>query len=57
MITVVLTKSPIGQKPNLKRTLAALGLKKIRQEKQLPDNPAVRGMISAVKHCLTVTEG
>ena len=40
----------------VKRTVEALGLKKIRSFKILNDNDAVRGMIFRVKHLVTVEE-
>jgi large subunit ribosomal protein L30 len=49
-------KSAISCNYLQKRTLKALGLRKIRQEKVFADSPAIRGMIDKVKHLLTVTE-
>jgi large subunit ribosomal protein L30 len=40
-----------------KRTLRALGLKRIRHRVELPDNPAVRGMVAAIPHLVRVVEG
>ncbi|MBG0777204.1 MAG: 50S ribosomal protein L30 [Desulfovibrionaceae bacterium] len=54
MLTVKLTRSFIGCSPKQRRTLEALGLHKIRQEKTHPDNGAVRGMIERVKHLVEV---
>ena len=48
------TKSLIGASPNQRRTLAALGLRRIRQERTLQDHPSVRGMIENVKHMVEV---
>ena len=46
--------------PGLRRpraaTVAALGLRKVGQTVEQPDNPAVRGQIFAVKHMLKVEE-
>jgi len=56
MPVVKLKKSPIGCKPVQRRTLAAMGLKKIRQEKQMPDNPTTWGMVARVKHLVEVVE-
>ncbi|MBF0481189.1 MAG: 50S ribosomal protein L30 [Desulfovibrionaceae bacterium] len=49
------TRSLIGASPNQRRTLAALGLGRIRQERTLPDNASVRGMIENVKHMVEVS--
>ena len=54
MIKVRLVRSRIGCTPVQRKTLAALGLRKIRMEKEFPDNPAVRGMIERVKHLVEV---
>lgn len=54
MLTVKLVRSGISCKPNQRKTLRALGLRKIRQERTLPDNDSVRGMIETVKHLVEV---
>ena len=56
MLTVKLVRSRIGCKPKQVKTLTALGLARIRQEKTLPDNAATRGMIEQVKHLVEVRE-
>ncbi|KAF0231542.1 50S ribosomal protein L30 [Fundidesulfovibrio putealis] len=53
-VTITLVKSKIGCNPRQRATLEALGLKKIRQEKTLPDTPDVRGMIFKVSHLIEV---
>jgi len=53
-VTITLLRSKIGCNPKQKATLEALGLKRIRQEKTLPDTPAVRGMIFKVSHLIEV---
>ncbi|MFZ5426035.1 MAG: 50S ribosomal protein L30 [Thermodesulfobacteriota bacterium] len=53
-VTIKLVKSKIGCNPKQRATLEALGLKKIRQEKTLPDTPTVRGMIFKVSHLIEV---
>lgn len=55
-LRITLTKSPIGAVPKNKQTVEALGLKKIRQTVELPDNDAVRGMIHKVQHMVKVEE-
>ena len=51
---ITLTRSPIGYNETQKRTVRALGLRKMNQTVTKPDNDAVRGMIRAVEHMLTV---
>ena len=55
-LKVTLIKSPIGAIPKHKKTVAALGLKKIRQSNLHQDNPAIRGMLHHVKHLVKVEE-
>ena len=47
---VTLVKSPIGCKKAHRQTVLGLGLKKIRQTRELEDTPAVRGMINTVSY-------
>ena len=56
MIKVTLTKSPIGAIPKHRKTVEALGLKKMHKTVELPDNAATRGMIQQVCHRVTVEE-
>jgi large subunit ribosomal protein L30 len=55
-LKVTLVKSPIGAVPKHKKTVEALGLKKLNKTVELPDNEAVRGMIWHVKHLVKVEE-
>ena len=55
-LKVTLVKSPIGAIPKQRATVEALGLHKLGQTKELPDNEAVRGMIWHVKHLVKVEE-
>jgi len=55
-IKVTLTKSTIGAKKDQIATVEALGLKKLHQTVEKPDNPQIRGMIFKVKHLVTVSE-
>ena len=47
-------KSRIGASIDQKRTLDALGLKKMYQEVEKEDSPVVRGMVRKVHHLVTV---
>lgn len=49
-------KSKIGAPIDQKRTLEALGLKKISQVVEVEDTPSTRGMICKVHHLVTVVE-
>ncbi len=49
--------SPIGRRNDQRQTLIGLGLNKMNRTKDLPDNPAVRGMIDKVHHLVRVEEG
>ena len=53
---ITLTKSPIGRIPSQRKTVVALGLGKLNSSVIKEDNPAVRGMITAVSHLVTVEE-
>ncbi len=49
-------RSAIGRTKRQKDTIAALGLRRIGDVAEHEDNPAVRGMVSAVEHLLEVQE-
>jgi large subunit ribosomal protein L30 len=49
-------KSAIGYKEDQKRTIRALGLRRLGQTVVHSDSPTVRGMIQKVKHLLSVEE-
>ena len=55
-VKVTLVKSPIGAIPKHKRTLEALGLKKVNKTVELPNNAATQGMVFQVKHLVKVEE-
>lgn len=55
-IKVKQVKSKIGAPIDQKRTLSALGLRKISQIVELDDTPSIRGMIRKVHHLVTVVE-
>lgn len=56
MVRITLTKSPIGAKPEHRKTVEALGLKKMHQSVDLQDTPEMRGAVKKVEHLVTVTE-
>ena len=49
-------KSKIGYPIDQKRTLEALGLRKISQVVEKEDTPSIRGMIRKVHHLVTIVE-
>lgn len=49
-------KSKIGAPVDQKRTLQALGLRRISQVVEKEDSPVLRGMIRKVHHLVTVVE-
>ena len=55
-IKVTLVKSPIGTNADHRATVLGLGLglKKIRQTRELEDTPAVRGMINKIAYLVRV---
>ena len=55
-LKITLVKSTIGAVPKNKKTVEALGLKKIGASVERPDNKAVRGMIQQVRHLVQVEE-
>ena len=55
-LKVTLVKSPIGCVPKHKKTVEALGLKKVNKTVELPDNAAVRGMVNQVSYLVKVEE-
>jgi len=55
-IKITLVKSTIGAIPKHKKTVQALGLKKLHSSKIHQDNVAIRGMIKQVSHLVKVEE-
>ena len=55
-LKITLVKSTIGAIPKHKKTVEALGLKKLHKTVELPDNAATLGMIHQVKHLVKVEE-
>ncbi|MBC7557115.1 MAG: 50S ribosomal protein L30 [Chryseobacterium sp.] len=55
-IQIKQVRSAIGRTKTQKRTLEALGLKKLHQVVEHDDSPAILGMVAAVSHLLEVTK-
>jgi large subunit ribosomal protein L30 len=55
-LRVTLRKSPISYTAKTRGTVRAMGLRRIGQTIELPDNPATRGMARAVRFLVEVEE-
>ena len=55
-LRVTLKKSIVGTNPSARGTVRALGLRRIGQTVELPDDPAVRGQIRAVRYLVECEE-
>jgi large subunit ribosomal protein L30 len=55
-ITVKWVRSVIGRIEDQKKTIRALGFKRLHQTLTLPDRPEIRGMINRVNHLVEVKE-
>jgi large subunit ribosomal protein L30 len=55
-LKVTQVKSVIGSKQDHKRTVRALGLKRIRDSRMHEDTPQIRGMLHKVRHLVRVEE-
>jgi large subunit ribosomal protein L30 len=55
-IKITLVKSSIGCSTRQKRTVKALGLKRVHSSVEKMDVPEVRGMIERINHLVTVEE-
>jgi large subunit ribosomal protein L30 len=55
-LKVTQIKSGIGEKPAARKTLQALGLRKVGDQVAHADRPEIRGMVHAVRHLVEVEE-
>ena len=55
-LKITLIRSTIGAIPKHRKTVAAMGLRKLHQTVELPDNPSTRGQIQQIRHMLRVEE-
>ncbi|MCM1089059.1 MAG: 50S ribosomal protein L30 [Blautia sp.] len=55
-LKITLVRSTIGQVPKARATIKAMGLRKIGQTVELPDNDATKGQIQRVRHMVKVEE-
>ncbi len=55
-LEIKLVRSTIGRLDKHKKTVEALGLKKVGQTVVKEDNPAIRGMVNSIDFMLEVKE-
>lgn len=53
-VTVRLVKGTRGIQPRHRLSVKALGLRRINDVRELPDNPSVRGLINQVSYLVRV---
>ena len=53
-LRITLSKSPIGYSKRQKRTVRALGLRRMNHTVEQKDTPVIRGMVAKVSHLVTV---
>lgn len=56
-LRVTWTKSAIGYSRDQRRTLRALGFRRLNQTIEHDDTPSIRGMVFKVRHLVRVEEG
>lgn len=56
ILRITQIKSGIGYRQRAKDTLRALGIRRMQMTVEQPDNPAIRGMINAIRHLVRVEE-
>ncbi len=56
ILRITQIRSRIGYKPKAKKTLDALGLRKLNKTVEKVDTPAIRGMIKKIDYLLKVEE-
>ena len=55
-LRITLVRSTIGRPDTQERTVKSLGLRRIRHTVERPDTPSIRGMVTKVRHLVTVEE-
>jgi large subunit ribosomal protein L30 len=53
-IRIQMVRSGIGSPQKLKLVLKGLGLRKMNQVVEKPDNPGIRGMVAKIPHLVEV---
>jgi large subunit ribosomal protein L30 len=55
-LKIQLVRSPIGYPEKQKKTVQALGFRRVHQTLEVVDSPVLRGMINKVSHLVVVKE-
>ena len=55
-LQITLVKSPIGYSERQKKTVRALGLRRMNQTVEQVDSPVLRGMLARLSHLIQVEE-
>ena len=55
-LKITLVESTSGAIPKHRKTVEALGLKKVNKTVEMPDNAATRGQIQQIRHLVKVEE-
>ncbi|MCL6444695.1 MAG: 50S ribosomal protein L30 [Alicyclobacillus sp.] len=53
-LAITLTHSPIGRPENQRKTVFALGLRKLQQTVVRDDTDTIRGMVERIRHLVRV---
>jgi large subunit ribosomal protein L30 len=56
MIKIKLVRSSIGAPAKLKKVVKGLGLRRIDQVVERPDDEAIRGMVAKIPHLVEIVE-
>lgn len=56
MIKIKLVKSPIGRIEKHRKTIEALGFKKVNQVVEKDDTPQIRGMINKISYMVEIVD-
>ena len=54
-LKVTLVRSPIGTKQNHRQCVRGLGLRRLNQTVERPDDPSIRGMVAKIPHLVEVS--
>ena len=54
MLSITLVRSPIGRPPVQRKTVRALGLKRMNHSVVQKDTPEINGMINRISHLVVV---
>lgn len=55
-LRITLVRSTIGRPKDQELTVKSLGLRRMHQTVERPDNPSIRGMVTKIHHLVRVEE-